>query len=513
MNPSDYRHEYAAYCATLERARYQYHAGLAPELQLDFLRERYADLWTRESIDDLQQAFHHTAPHFETERAGLRALTNLAREGYVLKRSQEVTDELARCEASARITWEGEALAAHEVPERLAMETNVRRRRELARRWFEAVRSCDDLRAARFASLRESCVALGFNHDRLRREEIIQTNLAELAAGAETFLQHTHSVYHSQLAGWAGRELPPDRSDHHRALQFADQSFFTRLKHLDTYFPTRDLRTLYETAMRGLGIHTGKQTNIHVDDEPRPLKKAPAACFAINAPAEIYLVVNPDQPSGARSCKDFFRQAARAQSVAWVSREMASRHPEFIHAPDTATREHNVFLFANLFHDARWLVDQRRLRTSEAEAVAGSFALVELHDARLCCAQLRYFLALHDPSQFTRSEPLAETYVALHTEATGFQYDAATMWLEAENAHRAAENLRARLFAAALRDHLRARYGHRWWMARGAGDELIDMWNTASRYPVEELSRLLMGAGKLDFDLLADDLIRAVNGE
>jgi hypothetical protein len=59
---------------------------------------------------------------------------------------------------------------------------------------------------------------------------------------------------------------------------------------------------------------------------------------------------------------------------------------------------------------------------------------------------------------------------------------------------------------------LRSRHGRRWATARAAGEELIDVWNTASRYSVEELARLVWG-GELSFDLLADELLAAVEGD
>jgi hypothetical protein len=66
--------------------------------------------------------------------------------------------------------------------------------------------------------------------------------------------------------------------------------------------------------------------------------------------------------------------------------------------------------------------------------------------------------------------------------------------------------LRAWAFEVSFREYLRTRYGRRWWASSRAGDELIDLWNTAQRYPVEELARLI-GFGEISFDLLADDLI------
>jgi hypothetical protein len=41
---------------------------------------------------------------------------------------------------------------------------------------------------------------------------------------------------------------------------------------------------------------------------------------------------------------------------------------------------------------------------------------------------------------------------------------------------------------------------------------LIDLWNTSSRYTVEELAKLI-GFGELSFELLADSLISAVSEE
>ncbi|MBV9959004.1 MAG: hypothetical protein JO360_11315, partial [Acidobacteria bacterium] len=51
-----------------------------------------------------------------------------------------------------------------------------------------------------------------------------------------------------------------------------------------------------------------------------------------------------------------------------------------------------------------------------------------------------------------------------------------------------------------------------WWASRKAGDELIDLWNTSSRYSVEELAQLL-GLGELSFDLLAETCISAMSEE
>jgi hypothetical protein len=133
-----------------------------------------------------------------------------------------------------------------------------------------------------------------------------------------------------------------------------------------------------------------------------------------------------------------------------------------------------------------------------------------LYDARRCCAQLRHQTVLAAASD-VRAESHAAEYAAAQTEATGFRHDPA-LYLQDTGEHpgAAAADLRARLFAVALGEHLRARHGRRWWTARAAGDELIDLWNTGARYTVAELASLV-GAGALDVELLAENLLAVVN--
>ncbi|HEX8474302.1 MAG TPA: hypothetical protein VF666_09745 [Pyrinomonadaceae bacterium] len=507
MNPSDYRREYAAFCSALERARHRLHAGHDSEPNLQPIFERYTDLWTREATESLRLAREETPAHLETERAALLALVGAARNLYAEAYARETSDELALCEASARMEWEGERVAAGDVPGRIEVESDAVRRSELAARWFDAIRSCDDLRAARLEAVRESARVLGFDDERRMRQETTGVEDEKVAAGADAFLQRTSSVYHRHLAQWASRELSPQLA---AAPKYADSLFFRRMGQLDALFSRRKLQTVYAATMRGLGIRVETQSNIRIDDEARPLKRAGASSFGIDVPDEIYLVVNP-QSTGARLYRDFFQQAGRAQVWAWASRDVAQRYPEFIYAPDGATREGHALLFGSLFQEAAWHAEQFGLRETEAKDAARTFALAEMYEIRLCCARLGYGLALRDAAD-ARSEQLAETYATLHTEATGFRYEAATSLFDASEADGASVRLRASLFAAGLREYLRERYGRRWWNARGTGDELIDVWNTASRYRVEELARLI-GAGELDFDLLADNLVATMNDE
>jgi hypothetical protein len=224
---------------------------------------------------------------------------------------------------------------------------------------------------------------------------------------------------------------------------------------------------------------------------------------------------------GAHLYEMFFAAAGGAQAFAWVSRDLAARYPELVHAPEETTRAGFQLLFRDLNADAAWLAEHRNVRTSEANEIARSFALVELHRTRRACVRWQQQRIL-DQAIDPRDAQLAEGYATALEEATGFRTHPSLHLRDLISADSGDKRdiahlppvvyLRARLFATALGEYFRTRYGHRWWAARRAADELIDLWNTGSRYTVEELASLA-GLGELNFDLLADTTEAALRRE
>lgn len=507
MDVNQYRLEFAAYNSQLEYAHYQYRAGLETELRVEQIYDRYGDLFTGEAIGSLKQVRDALPVYLETERAGLHTLLGAASLGYLETQARELTDECSRCDSAARVQWEGEAIPAHSIPKIIANEARSPHRRELHARWIDAVTACADLRAARFESFHQSALALGFASYRELFTNNTGTNYEQLASRADDFLRQTEATYSSALARMAARDLPDVSPGD---LQHADYYFFQRIPRLDSIFPAHDLMTTYASAMSGLGIRVGQQPNIYIDDVARPLKNPRAACFRINPPEDVRLLIAPI--GGATDYTTLFHEAGHAQHFGWTSRELMRQHPEFVYSPDYATTESYAFLLNHLLHDAGWLREHRPgLDQEQAQSIVGDLALMTLHNVRRYCAKVRYEISLHDSSQ-VRSENLANLYATLQTEATGFRRSPALYLSDVDDGFYAAAYVRAWVFEAGLREYLRTKYGRRWWASNKAGDELIDLWNTASRYSVEELSRQL-GLGDLSFDLLAETLIKAVGEE
>jgi hypothetical protein len=507
MKIEDYRRDFAAYNSALELAHYQHRAGFERELQIEPVYDRYGELFTRVAIDDLVRELDEAPKYRETEIAGLHALIGAARYGYLQAQAKDLTFERALCESSARIDWKGESLPVFNAPAKIANEPLPAVRRELTARWLDALTACNDLRAARIESFHESARALGFDSYRQLCTETTGTDYEQLAVATERFLQRTEPAYMSALARASALDLPGAAFED---LQHSDYFHFERMGRLDPLFPAGELLTTYAAAMRGLGIRVEQQPNIRIDDEARPFKNPRAACLRVNPPDDVRLLLSPI--GGAYDYRTLFHEGGHAQHLGWSSRELATRHPEFIYAPDYATTEAYAFLFQHLFLDNLWLRERRsNLRAEQTSDAVRTLALRTTCTVRRFCAKLKYEIALHD-SQQVRSERLAAMYTTLQAEATGFRRSPALYLTDVDDEFYVAAYLRAWAFEAGLRDHLRTRYGRRWWDSRKAGDELIDLWNTSSRYSVEELARLI-GFGEISFDLLADTLSAAMMEE
>ncbi|HEX8890063.1 MAG TPA: hypothetical protein VF779_12980 [Pyrinomonadaceae bacterium] len=504
MDISDYRRDYAAYCSQIELAHYQHRAGFERELHLESIYDRYGELFSRDSIDNLTRAYLETSEQRETERVGLHKLTGAARLGYLETQARELSDECVRCSSSQRVEWQGESLPVNNVPKIISNERDAQRRRELTARWVDALSACNDLRAARFESMHASSLSLGFTSYRALLTEITGTDYERLSATTQKFLERTESAYTSALAQTIARDLPSVAFDE---LEHADYFYFQRAPHLAPLFPAEELIPTYAAAMKGFGIRVEQQKNIQIDDAERPFKNPRAACFRINAPDDVRLLIAP--VGGALDYTTLFHEVGHAQHFGGSSRELVKRYPEFLYPPEAATTEGNAFLLSHLFLDADWLVEHRGgIGQTRAREVVGDLALVVCSSIRRRCASLAYEIQLHD-SPRVRSEQLAMSFSDAISNAMHFRRAPALYLTEVDDDFYSASYLRAWAFEASLREYLKTRYGRRWWASRKCGDELIDLWNTSSRYTVEELARLI-GFGEISFELLADNLIAAM---
>jgi hypothetical protein len=251
--------------------------------------------------------------------------------------------------------------------------------------------------------------------------------------------------------------------------------------------------------MAGLGIDIDAQTNIAIDSEPRPRKNPRAFCAPVSIPNDVKLVIRP--AGGQSDYQALLHESGHAQHYGWASAQL---QPEFKYTGDYALTETYAFLFNNLISDAGWL-DTFLGMKAPAEFIR-SVMLARLVTVRRYAAKLGYERQLHADDDLARSSRL---YAERQTSATGFKTERAEFLFDLDDSFYSASYLRAWAFEVVLREHLKTRFGARWWASRRTGDFLKEMWETGDRYTADEMAAQI-GIGPIAFDTLIDEFNRAL---
>ncbi|MCP9495064.1 MAG: hypothetical protein MSG64_11500 [Pyrinomonadaceae bacterium MAG19_C2-C3] len=467
----------------------------------------------------------------EIEREARRRLAEIARRLFIQAEAHEVKLESERCEKASSIKLPDER--ATQINSRLAValianEQDSAHRQDLAARWFDAVRACDDLRVAVWRAGNEARREL--EADEVQSAETNQTTQVDVTSAARTYLQRTAEAYRSHLA----RQLL--KAQIVGTPSFADSLFFNQVHDLKTLLPPGQLEAVYRRLTENLHINIRQQTNIRLTNETSDIHHEAHVkdfmrhdgCFVFAAPADVRLTFGGSTQAG-RAFVEFTGNAAQAQSFAWTSADLAARYPEFTlplarfvsqrnfdltterGADFSVVHQGYAYLFQSLCTDAAWLRETCLMNNRDAERVASRIAFAEWCDVRRLAALVVMQAKIRNGESDPAHDDTAREYAATLTEATGFVYTEATCALELLATIDAGNEFHARLFAVALRELLRTRHGRGWWKQKSARDELIDVWNTGARYDAEQLAALI-GAGALDIEtLIGNHLSEAAN--
>lgn len=495
MTVDEYRREYRAFQSDIESARYRHCLGDASRPGVEEVYDRYRHLFTTDAIENLKTELTSADLHIETERVALKALYAGACVAYCEVRALELTRELSRCESSLRVEWMGTTHSIDTINNVISEQALLSRRRELYERWADTVAKCDDLRAARLQELGESARGVGFtSYGELRGSTTVDA-LNALATRSDALLAETERSYESALADVVTWALPGTAF---RDLHVADAIFLQNEFMTDNAFPADKLKSIYADVFRDLGIRVWQQQNIRIPESNDGQSNQGSRCFAIVPPDDVRIVAA--KRTGVNAYARFFHASGHAQLLAWSSRDLAARYPEFIYPAERTVGEGFALLFSQLFLDETWLLEHFiGMSEKVARRVARQLSVRNVFSIRKLCARLRFDLMLRGGSEI-QSEKLAHQYSMLHTEATRFRFVPAC-YLSDDRGMTSGGRLRAHAFVAGLREYLFTRHGNRWWSKRRVGDELIDMWNTSSRYSLEELAKLV--GFEVDIEFLA----------
>lgn len=487
---TEYRQRFGDFHTQLNRDYDCFYSGQQTQSEANFLFSEFSDLFSRTSIATLRHELE--ASQRTDDRVALKLLLAEASHEHLTARVRDVSEEIRAYEAHATIVWEGETTGFLPAKELLKREPNPSKRHDLAARCDEVSKNVQDLRAERFEKLHAAALDFGAENYLTFYSELRDVAYAKLATQLQPFLARTESPYVAALSTLLLREASVSLDE----ATSADLPYFRQLSRFDKFFPAWQLQHAYRETFSGLGIFTYKQNNIVIDDQPRLHNSAPSFHLPIRVPEEIKIVCTSQD--GADSYTSFLHEAGYAQHYAWTSRNL---YPEFLYRGDGAVREAFALLFAGLMRDEHWLGDL--LKYYESNEFRHILATQKLLRVRRSVGQLGYEIELHTGSLATTA---GARYSELLTEAVRVRYDETAHLCDVKDGFVVANNIRAAAFEAQLREHLKIKFGSRWWTSRKAGDFLIDLWNTGGRYPAEELAKMI-DLGELSFDWLAEECL------
>jgi hypothetical protein len=491
-----YREELTHFHHALAREEYEHYSGRKETLDLEPIFDRYGHLFTRETIEALRREREAIPESFESARRALDLLIADATERAVEMSVRPLTERIARAEAEAEILWDGDTLTLAQARQRLATEPDPRRRRELYAQYAEILRRTNELRQERWRELQRAARALGYADSRALYQAVRARDFQMLGHQWRQFLEETDEPYrahlHEALVGELG--VRPTEADR------ADIPAFLYLQRYADAFPRTGLREVYAEVLRGLGIDADRQTNVEVDDEERPRKQPRAFCVPIRIPEEIKLVVAPN--GGVEDYHAVLHEAGHAQHYAWTS---AALLPEFKYAGDRALSETYAFLLESLVREPRWL--EETFHFSAGDHFLKLLWVHRLFLLRRYAAKCEYEQLLHATDE---PEAVASEYAERLTRATGFRFGPEEFLSDVDDGFYAADYWRAWVAEVWLRDHVKTRFGHRWWRHPRAGRFLIELWETGERYTAEEIIRQI-GVGGPSMEPLLDE-VRAALG-
>ncbi len=488
--PTDTTAEFSAFCAAIARERYLNRSGRKSASELRVVFDRFGDLFRPDEIATLDKTAAEA--FYERDRMANRMLAAATSEWFVEARVCELSDEIAAHELRATAAPDGAEVDVRSLPGRIAREERADVRARLFARWADALAETNDLRAEALEKRSESARILGARSEL----DLIRTrrgvNYSELARRGASLLASTEREYleafEPAVTSCTGVRL--------NAATLADAWFALGGIEFDRAFLAARCPVVYRDVLAGLGIRSGAQRAITLDLATRPGQSPDVFCAALDVPREI--VISGPAGGGVAACSGLLRAAGEAQQHAFTAPDV---RVAFARAGDGAT----PMLFGHLL--ARLLVDEIALAelfaVPNARAVRALTRLRSVFETRCEAALLAYAVDATDREGIpaASAEGFEETMrSALHVRVPG------RLHLHAiARAAEAGKSLRARAAEVVLREHLRVRFGRRWWQRRAAGDLLKELWATGSEYSAEQVT-VECGLEQPSLDVLETDV-------
>ncbi len=455
---------------------------------------RYADLFSREQLDALQEAESAASGD---ERELLYRLRKTCESGLVSAQLAEREDELENRFLAERVTYRGEEMPLRNAQAKLAVLPAYADREELGKLQAEASARFNPDRAELMRAGEELAADYSGIADAIERnEDEKDISLHELSRALHEASGALSARYEKLRGAWFDRLLGEDHPDVPSSFHTA---FMRRLSVLEsTYTKERATEVCLET-LNALGFDLTAQPYIKLDIEDRPQKSPRACVIASDPPTVVHLITRAQ--GGLHDYQAFLHEAGHALHYAGCDPQLPYVFRRI--SRDHALTEIYSYIVEAISREPGWHEQHFGLSAAEAERNAEATTFLEALLYRRYEAKLRYELDFW--SRFMEDGGDAEVYERLLTEATGVRYARDNYLADMDAGFYSADYLRAWIRSAQLRTYLLNEVGDDWWRNAKTGELLTELFREGTKPSSEEIAKRL-GFDALDTKPLLHEL-------
>jgi hypothetical protein len=446
---------------------------------------RFADLFSREQLDGLQQAEQQASGD---DQELLYRLRKTCESGLISAQLAEREDELENRLLAERVTFKGEEMPLRNAQAKLAVLPGYADREELGGIQSKASARFNEERLDLLRTSEELAAEYSGIADAVERnEEEKGISLRDLSRALKQASDDSAQSYDALRRRWFGKLLGDDRPEVPSSYH---TSWMRRLSPLESTY-TKDRAT--EICLRtldALGFDLMAQTNIKLDLDDRP-QKSPRACVIASDPPKIVHLITRAQ-GGLHDYQAFLHEAGHAlhyggcdPNLPYIFRRIARDH---------ALTEIFSYIVEAISREPEWHELYFGLSPEQARENAEATTFLEALLFRRYEAKLRFELDFW--TRFPSDGGTDGGYEEYLTEATGVRYRRDGYLSDMDAGFYSADYLRAWIRSAQLREHLVQEVGADWWRSPQTGELLRALFREGTKPTSEEI------AGRLGFEPL-----------
>jgi hypothetical protein len=431
---------------------------------------RYADLFTREQLDELGDSGDERVYRLREACLG----------GIVVGELAERSDRLENAILAARVEFRGEELPLRSAQAMLALLDEYDGREELGRLAGDASADFNDERLELMRAEEALDAELSGTADPIERSaDRKQIDMQALSAALGEAAAEQEQIWGDLRKRWTDRLLGAEREDEPSSSHVA---YLRRLSPLASVYTKEKAVSVCLESLTRLGFDLAADDHIRLDLDDRPQKSPRACVIASDPPAVVHLITRAQ--GGLHDYQSFMHEAGHALHYAGCDPSLPYTFRRL--SRDHALTEIYSFLLESVTRDRGWHGEHFDLGEDEAEEHADATRFLDVLLFRRYAAKLDYELQIW--ADFDHASDYATRYAENLLAATGFRYRPDGYLADMDDGFYSADYLRAWIRSAQLRSHLREKVGPHWWETPETGELLRGLFFEGTRPSSEEIA-------------------------